>query len=213
MRKFRILDTVVCHLTEFVRIALTKPSKHLLHGHINLLILEKLLRDVVQRVTLELVFTFDVLKHIKHVAPNHRNHLQIVRPERVGRQVFHDEFIRNTTQTTPHVCIRSCASHDCTRVQVLQVEPEDVPARHNVRIEFTEVSTQPLKHLTLRLKRLTLCSVRLLDAKAFPVEVPLMGSPHGTSHLRCEGTNPKRFRGHSHLETCVIRLERVWKRT
>ena len=78
MRKFRILDTVISHFAKQNRITISESSKHLLDGHINLLILEKLLRDVVQRVALKLVFALNVLKHIKHVPPEHGNHLHIV---------------------------------------------------------------------------------------------------------------------------------------
>ena len=197
MWKLSILDTVISHFTEKNRVTVTKTRKHLLHRHVNLLVLEKLLRDVVQGVALELVFTLDVLEHIKHVTSEHRNHLQIVRPERVGRQVFHNQFVRDASQTTPHVCIRTCTRDDRACIQVLQIEPEDVPASHNVWVKFTEVSTQTLEHLTLRIKRFTLRSARLLDTKALPVKVFLVS---------------KRLCGHSHLKTRVIRLERIRER-
>ena len=94
--------------------------------------------------------------------------------------------------------IRSSSSHDRACIQVLQIEPEDIPARDNVWIKFTEVATQTLKHLTLRIKRFTLCSVRLLDTETLPVKVLFVS---------------KRLCGDSHLETRVIRLERIRKRT
>ena len=197
VRKLRILDTVLCHFTKQGWVTTLEPNKHLLDRHVNLLILEKVRRDGIQRVALEFVFTFDILEHIKHVPTKHGNHLHVVRSERVGRQVLDDEFVWNVFETTPHVCIRSCDGHDRTRVQVLQVKPEDVPTSHNVRIELPQVPTEALKHLTLRLKRLALWTVRLFDAKTLSIKVPF------ATKLLC---------GDRHLETRVLLLECVWER-
>ena len=186
-----ILDTIVSHLPELFGVTLPKTSKHFLGGHIKLLILQKVLRDIVQRVRLKLVLALHILKEVKDVPASHGNHLELIVAECTARKVLLHKLSHLTLDPPPHG--RKLAMNGCSHNKILEIKAKDVPTCDDVRIHLDKVLLERLEELLLSRKPLKACS--LLEAQTLPIDVALA----------------KLLGGHGNLKDTILWILGVWE--
>jgi hypothetical protein len=168
MRQLRVLDAVLCDFSKFVGISLKKSREYLLWGHIELLVLEKVLGNVVQRIRLEFVFALHVLKQIEHVSAFHRDHLELVVPESTRTEILFDQLDNLPMNSTPYR--GQAAMNRRSNKKILEIETKYIPASNNVRISLQKILLKSLKKLTLCCK--TLVPGSLFETQTLAVEIP-----------------------------------------
>ena len=165
-----ILDAVLGHLPKFIRVAPGKPPKHLLGAHVQLLVPQKVLGHGVERVRIELLFALDIVEQVKDESARHRENLEHIVPQGARGQLLVNQFARNVPKLSELGKLHQAPVHGGPDVQKLEVEPENVPARHNVHVVSDQVRLEGEQEFALRVKRDHLGPGCLLVAQARPIK-------------------------------------------